>query len=368
MHSWRWWLRWVIVGALWLGASLPASAQMATTVASEFSRYYWRNDGPRVLGLLESVPLTRNGQTVQYFEKARLEDHREAGGDPQWAVMYGRIVAELITMAPAAAVSGTDITYGELGSLSIPQAAPPGFRSGTMPVAGGMFVPFSPDLRAAPGFVVADVFWAYMHQPTSLPGGWLHDLGLPLTPATEVVAFKADGPRVVMLQAFERGIVTYDPLNPPEWQVERANVGTDAVRAEGLEPLHVQPLPQRGARSIEIDLSEQWLYAYDGDIQVFDAPVSTGRDGFETPPGVFAIYRKYEVKTMRGEEKGERWEVPNVPHVMFFYRDFAIHGTYWHNQFGTGKRLSHGCVNLPLEAAAWLYAWAPNGTPVIVLP
>ena len=44
----------------------------------------------------------------------------------------------------------------------------------------------------------------------------------------------------------------------------------------------------------------------------------------------------------------------------------ALHGTYWHNRFGTGARLSHGCINLPLRAAAWLYDWAPMGTTVKV--
>jgi len=51
---------------------------------------------------------------------------------------------------------------------------------------------------------------------------------------------------------------------------------------------------------------------------------------------------------------------------MYINGGVALHGTYWHNQFGTGARLSHGCVNLPLRAAAWLYKWAPVGTAVRV--
>jgi lipoprotein-anchoring transpeptidase ErfK/SrfK len=49
---------------------------------------------------------------------------------------------------------------------------------------------------------------------------------------------------------------------------------------------------------------------------------------------------------------------------MFFYKDYAIHGTYWHNNFG--RRMSHGCVNMKTKEAKWLYQWAPKGTLVVV--
>jgi lipoprotein-anchoring transpeptidase ErfK/SrfK len=51
---------------------------------------------------------------------------------------------------------------------------------------------------------------------------------------------------------------------------------------------------------------------------------------------------------------------------MYINGGVALHGTYWHNNFGTGTRMSHGCINLPLSSAAWLYDWAPLGTPVRV--
>ena len=68
---------------------------------------------------------------------------------------------------------------------------------------------------------------------------------------------------------------------------------------------------------------------------------------------------------MKGTSLGETWEVPDVPHAMYLTSTgVALHGTYWHTLFGSGVRLSHGCVNLPLEAAALLYDWASVGTPV----
>ena len=121
-----------------------------------------------------------------------------------------------------------------------------------------------------------------------------------------------------------------------------------------------------GAKRIEVNLSTQQMYAYEGDRLILSSGVSTGRPGWETPAGNFRIYLKYPVQTMSGSANGETWYVPDVPHAMYFFQNAALHGTYWHNSFGTGARLSHGCVNLPLSVAAQLYNWAPIGTPVWV--
>jgi lipoprotein-anchoring transpeptidase ErfK/SrfK len=121
------------------------------------------------------------------------------------------------------------------------------------------------------------------------------------------------------------------------------------------------------SRSIVVSISDQWLYAYDDGELVFDAPVSTGKDGFDTPTGDFAIYEKLPLQTMSGTIGDEEYLVPDVPNVMYIYGGVALHGTYWHDLFGTGERMSHGCINLPLDAAEWLYGWADVGTPVTVV-
>jgi lipoprotein-anchoring transpeptidase ErfK/SrfK len=119
------------------------------------------------------------------------------------------------------------------------------------------------------------------------------------------------------------------------------------------------------SKRIVVSLSQQRIVAYEHDVQVFDAPISTGMDGFETPEGDFFIYARNPLQTMSGDLGGE-YRVPNVPNSMYIVDDVAIHGTYWHNQFGTGVRRSHGCINLPLDAAAWLYNWSSVGIPVRV--
>ena len=119
-------------------------------------------------------------------------------------------------------------------------------------------------------------------------------------------------------------------------------------------------------RRIEVSIGEQWLSAYEGDLLVFRAPVATGRDGFNTPIGEYAIYSRYDIQTMTGCMGGECWNVPNIPWVQYVVGGVALHGTYWHSNHGTGVRPSHGCINLRIEDAQWLYEWADIGTRVVI--
>ena len=121
-------------------------------------------------------------------------------------------------------------------------------------------------------------------------------------------------------------------------------------------------------KRIEVDLTTQRLYAYEGDQKVFDFLISSGKWG-RTPTGTFTIWGKFRYTKMSGgsKEKGTYYYLPNVPYVMFFSnneieaaRGFSIHGTYWHNNFGTP--MSHGCINMKTEEVALLYDWATPNT------
>jgi LysM repeat protein len=120
------------------------------------------------------------------------------------------------------------------------------------------------------------------------------------------------------------------------------------------------PSTVHSGRWIEIDLSRQTLTAHEGNRVVFSTLISSGLRRTPTPVGRFAIRVKYRAQTM----VGPGYRFPNVPYVMYFYGSYAIHGTYWHNNFG--RPMSHGCVNMSVADAAWLYKWASIGTPVIV--
>ncbi len=120
------------------------------------------------------------------------------------------------------------------------------------------------------------------------------------------------------------------------------------------------PSPASAGKWIEIDVTRQRLIAYEGNKPVFSALVSTGLPQTPTVLGRFAIRRKLPRQHMRGPG----YSLPNVPWVMYFYSNYAIHGAYWHNAFG--RPISHGCVNMRVADAQWLYNWAPVGTPVVV--
>ncbi|HEX2326404.1 MAG TPA: hypothetical protein VHQ00_13480 [Chloroflexota bacterium] len=215
-------------------------------VAPVFVNYYSLVDGPRTLGQAISPLLQVNGVPAQYFEKARLEDHRASNntGNPAFDFEYGLLVDEMKAINSPRPIGGerSNVTYATINqqsaeNLRVP--VPPGFQSGNVATNadGSTFIPFTADLSAAPGHNVPTFFWQYMNDPTLFPGGWLHDIGLPITPLLNAIVDKgrflggaAPTPFTnvpIQLQAFQRTILTYDPANPEGFLVERANTGTD---------------------------------------------------------------------------------------------------------------------------------------------
>ncbi len=108
---------------------------------------------------------------------------------------------------------------------------------------------------------------------------------------------------------------------------------------------------------IEVSLNDQKLRAWEGDKIVMEFPISSGKWA-PTPKGDFSIWYKTKNQSMRGgsKELGTYYNVANVPHSQFFTpQGHAIHGAYWHNNFG--QPMSHGCVNAPLDQAKLLFEW-----------
>lgn len=107
-------------------------------------------------------------------------------------------------------------------------------------------------------------------------------------------------------------------------------------------------------KHIYVDLFAQKLYAYEGQIKIFETLVSTGRWG-KTPTGNFHIWTKLRSTRMAGGSGSDAYNLPNVPYVMYFYHDFGLHGAYWHDNFG--YTMSHGCVNLRQIDAEIIFNW-----------
>ncbi len=121
-------------------------------------------------------------------------------------------------------------------------------------------------------------------------------------------------------------------------------------------------------KNIYVNLTEEMLYAYDGDVLFMSVPISTGLEYTPTPPGTFTVFRKTPSRYMQGPLPGvssQVYDLPGVPWNLYFTNEGAvIHGAYWHDKFG--QPWSHGCVNLSPENAKKLYDWAAVGTTVIV--
>lgn len=125
--------------------------------------------------------------------------------------------------------------------------------------------------------------------------------------------------------------------------------------------LNPEELADEG-RWIDVDLGEQLVTAYDGASPVVSFPVSTGTASHPTVTGQFRIWTKLRYDDMTGPG----YYLPDVPYTMYFYKSYALHGTYWHHNFG--HPMSHGCINLRTENAKWLYEFASVGTLVNVHP
>lgn len=224
--------------------TLVGGGTASPAVDAVFFDYYQANDGERLLGAPLTGAKLEDGKTVQYFEKGKLEDHRKTVSNPAWQFSYGLMAEELLRAGPSLPVGGekSTVTYADLQKLAdvAKRVAPPkGFTSGPYKNKDGtVFIPFTSDMSAAPGHNVAAIFWIVLSSDTRSPGGWLHDVGLPLTePVWATVDKGSLKGRRVLIQAFQRTILTYDAQNTPGWQVERTNIGVDYRKVfDGARP------------------------------------------------------------------------------------------------------------------------------------
>lgn len=148
---------------------------------------------------------------------------------------------------------------------------------------------------------------------------------------------------------------------------------------------HAMALPHRSlaqatGKVIVVSLSHQWLHAYANGSEVFNTAVMTGRPELGTPTGTYHIFAKRSPTTFyspfpRGSSE---WYPPTHITYALEWKEggFFLHDSWWHSVYGPGTNRwhydpvdgwqsgSHGCIAMPLSAAAWLYAWAPIGTTV----
>lgn len=153
------------------------------------------------------------------------------------------------------------------------------------------------------------------------------------------------------------GIVLDEPelIDSVAWAPVRFPQGSGWIAAQHSAFL------SRNTKWIEADLTAQRLTAWVDATEIASAAMSSGRPDFPTPIGNFTITTKIPTRRLRGNVRGERWDLPGVPWIMIFrHGGFYIHAVYWHEDFG--QPVSHGCLTLPVPFAEWLYEWTPPGT------
>ena len=142
------------------------------------------------------------------------------------------------------------------------------------------------------------------------------------------------------------------------------------------------PSPQ--GKEIIVSLSHQWLWAYQNGVQVYNTPVMTGRPALPTPTGTYHVFLKQHPTWFYSPWPygSPYWYPPTFINYALEWRagGFFLHDSWWHSVYGPGTNGwhydpkfgwqwgTHGCVAMPLSAAAWLYNWAPIGTTVQINP
>ena len=332
---------------------------------------YWRDHGglamygyPLTEAIQEKSATDGKTYTVQYFERARLEAHPE--NQAPYNVLLGqlgRTLAAHIVGNPAFdKVPADKVTASETNAY-FPQT----------------------------GHTLSGAFLDYWKA-----NGGLAQFGYPLSePFLE--KSPTDG-KVYTVQYFERNRFELHPENKPPYNVLLGLLGRQIAQQSGLSlaaaprqngvpdydpslfytptlsptatataaPKPTEPRPDLGAQYVEVNLSQQHLYAWQNGQVVFDVTVSSGRPGWETPTGTFYVNQRFEDQDMTGGgQPGDPnyYFQPDVPWIQYFDNNGdALHGNYWNENFGTPT--SHGCVGMPVDAAKWLFNWGYIGLPV----
>jgi len=225
----------------------------------------------------------------------------------------------------------------------IEEVSPPGFWAEvSVPIAEARWQPTSP-------YVARRLYYETVYRVTGAmqaeDGSWWYQLH-------EGLVWGPGGPYV------------------PAWSLRR-------ITREDLAPIS----PARPNKWMQINIEEQSLTCFEGYRPVFHTPAATGLWNTSTPLGEFRVLYKRYTRRMIGGEGANHYDLPGIPFPVYFAPNgVAIHGTYWHNDYG--RRHSHGCVNVPSQAARWIFRWvhppisynkytqfsgADNGTRVVVI-
>ena len=347
------------------GTSLQSSSESLTapfsaTVRTRVARVRARpeNDSPEV-GLL------REGATVTVT--ACLPD---CGAPHAWGLLGadGAVKIEMLESQPVRVEASAEPTpetswYGRVGKLGIKIFKEPRLHGPILTrkrLSREMaFLP-KDELRQSGWFERIEGGFVRTRHVEILTPSLFHGEALPHLPFAFVIRkVSATGSgQPERLHRYDRVAVL--GIDSGHIATDRGLLPRSALR---LVTLHSPPpsIPA-GARWILVDLSQQTMTAYEGETAVFATLISSGKvhEETETYAGLYQVEHKMLYSNMHGEPD-DPYDVDRVPYTLYFHKSEGLHGTYWHDHFGT--RESHGCVNLSLADARWLFDWAPPRLP-----
>ncbi|MDT8306542.1 MAG: L,D-transpeptidase [Anaerolineae bacterium] len=187
------------------------------------------------------------------------------------------------------------------------------------------------------------------------PFGWvLRPVAPSTTPGEEPGAGAAELPRYTFVQIYKSSVAS---------GVIWHNIGSEGwVRHDYVAITHVRPRPNAVEANefwVDVDLTEQTFAAYEGDNMVFAGLVSSGLARWPTRTGLNQVWERRLLSPMRGGTVGDDYYyIDDVAHSMYFDGEIALHGAFWHDDFGRPK--SHGCVNMAPRTAEWVFDWSEN--------
>jgi len=320
------------------GPSMVYFDATGQTLGGPFLDRWLSEGGMNVLGAPVSQPVQVNNVWTQWFQYGRFEISKptvdEAAASDVNVVWIGLALADELgysrghpAFQPVDGSTWTDVQFFPDTGHTLGNAFLKAWQTGSTSTTLGS--PISQE------FTVGDTNYQYFQRGAL---SWQPDFGVNFVP----------------LGALDAGL---------HGQLRLSGSQPDGVPAYGQDTL--MDLGLSGERWIDVNLSTYQLTAYVGNTVVMSTTVVDGAAATPTARGTFYIYWKLPTQDMKGyNTDGTTYDTPDVPWVMYFYEDFALHGAYWRYSFGYSG--SHGCVNMPVSDAEALYDWAPVGTRVEV--
>jgi hypothetical protein len=191
-------------------------------------------------------------------------------------------------------------------------------------------------------------------HPLAFPIAWVIQTSIPSTSAGA-----ANSPKTPPISRYTR-VNIFATVHVGQWDWYLVGPGQWLEQRKVARVIPVGKPDGAGDKWVNVNLYEQVLTAYQGNTLIFATLISSGLPGWQTNVGTFKVWDHYKASPMTGAMgRSDYYSLPAVPYVMFFDNDISLHGTYWHDGFGF--KHSHGCVNMSISDAQWVYNWMGDG-------